>query len=337
MNRKSIQNQLDFTESLTPLEKAVLEFYTTNGYTDINNLCRGKTCNFKLKDINAIVNIMFDMISRSPLTEKDITVYRGIHSKYRKNFYKRYGYEEIGFVSTSRTFNGARTFADKTNKKPICCIVAIRIPKGSSVLAVEDISQLVSEFEIILPIGTRFDYRNEKIVNGYRTICVDADVPEPDLISEKQLVKAFETVTPFIVEEYTRRVKGRVSAGQKIQSDENPILVDIYEKFDVKGFMKDKILKFLSKEGKIWHKYKVNDKLTLIGLLTMLLNKFSIISISPPLMDGTFTIFSGKDENTREMFDFIKSKIDHDKHNIKVSMQSNFIAIGLGGNPVKAC
>ena len=325
MNRKSIQRQLDFVESLSPLERGILQFYATNGFIDVNNLCRGETTNFKLKDIKTIINIILDIISRSPPTEKDITVYRGIHSK----FYKNHDYEENSFVSTSRTFNGAIFFADRVDENPKCCVIAIKIPKGSTILPLEDISNHESEFEIVLPIGSNFKYIKEKIIGDYRTIFVNADVPRITSLSEKEFLKILKSEETFVRNRYMDTVKDTILLGHKIHSNENPILLDIYEKFDAKGFMKKKILKDLS-TYKIWHKIKVDTDLTIIELLKEVMDRFLVLSISHPMPGNGIILFFSDSDMMEDVFDFLTSRVNADDYNVKVSIHNKSISIGLG-------
>lgn len=91
-----------------------------------------------------------------PVTVSNTFVYRGVASDFLTKALSalKVGdvFEEAGFMSTTIVPHVAEEFRDRDGKRP-CCIMVILLPPGIPVLALESITDVKGEEEILLPPG----------------------------------------------------------------------------------------------------------------------------------------------------------------------------------------
>ena len=80
-----------------------------------------------------------------PVSEEDLVTYRGLTIDELTQFSTRFG----TYVSLTTNLHVAKQFAPKK-----CCILSIRVPKGSRILSVRNISMFPEQEELILPRGS---------------------------------------------------------------------------------------------------------------------------------------------------------------------------------------
>jgi hypothetical protein len=147
-DRKHIENvienlydQINYTLDLPDKIVDTLRWYTTYKYKDFLNNLRNKIysdidSSEKLYNINkAFENVM--------ITNKTFVVYRGINKSPNKSL--------STVISTSMSIEQASTFA---NDK--CCLLEIEVSKGSRVIPVFIVSEIMEELEIILDSNAIF-------------------------------------------------------------------------------------------------------------------------------------------------------------------------------------
>ena len=129
------------------------------------------------------INRLENIINNSPSVPQTMIVFRGVH---QKNFItentKNSIFRNKGFVSTTVSFQPllVSTFYHKISK---CCILKIKLLKGSKALFVAGVSKWPDEIEFLLPMKTNFvvhDTNNDMLHPYYnvalKTICNDVSI-----------------------------------------------------------------------------------------------------------------------------------------------------------------
>jgi hypothetical protein len=129
--------------------------------------------------IDKLINIVDEVIDRSPPTRKKMIVYRG--DRDDTYFNRNTGdifFKNKGIISTTLSYNEAIRFtSEKVSyiNSERCCMNEITVLPGSRILFIGGVSTLPQEIEFILGMNTTYlmrKYRERKYVKDYK-ICSD--------------------------------------------------------------------------------------------------------------------------------------------------------------------
>jgi len=152
---------------LTSIELETIQRYTGSQYEAINKLLEKRLRSSKplqldptLPDFEGeFIKILDDVFSRTRLTE-DIMVFRGMGAdRFLRTFSGALEGQIVildkAFLSTSMSRDfAANWYLPRANQKPF--VVEIMVPKGSSALAINPISRVKGEYEVLLNRGSKF-------------------------------------------------------------------------------------------------------------------------------------------------------------------------------------
>ena len=151
-----IRKQIEYISNLPAKIKSIIRLYTRS----FDNINTAST----LTIIEAYVQqTLLKVFTDIPPLESELTVYRGLNKIPISTFKSQ-------FTSTTLSLDSARMFMDpslRDNKK--CCMMQIKIPRGSKILPLLDIdvTYFPQEKEILLPPGGKFDTSSEPNVFNY--------------------------------------------------------------------------------------------------------------------------------------------------------------------------
>ena len=172
---------------LTPNEINVIEIYTGGESLWINNFLRERNLdqlNNNQKDLMKKYAVTLNnIIKKSPPSKKTTTVYRGAESMDEKWKNLTSGDELLftqkGIISTTFDINIALDFIEEGSN---CCLLILRLPKGTKGLYISSLSVFndLGEDELLLPHGSKFQIteRLVKSYNGRKIITYYADLIE---------------------------------------------------------------------------------------------------------------------------------------------------------------
>ena len=160
--------------SLTEKQKEAIDMYTSGESLWINNYLRDRNMTSlntaqknKMKLYSKHIN---DLINISPLSKKNTTVYRGAEAMFENWKELKLGSEllftEKGIISTSFSRKVALDFIEEDDN---CCLLVLRLPKGTKGLYLNTLSAFrdLEEDELLLPHGSKF------VVSSRRTNVFD--------------------------------------------------------------------------------------------------------------------------------------------------------------------
>ena len=159
--------QEKYVEQLDDIQKQAIDEYTGEGYRDVNRFYRGAPppplTEDEMEEISFTANMIEASIVEAPPLTEDVTVYRGMTAKALgievledgdQAFDGLVGsqFTDKGIISTSFSPDVATEFggSDKV-------ILEIKAPRGTTGLAVGDMSESYMESEFLLPPGTTFN------------------------------------------------------------------------------------------------------------------------------------------------------------------------------------
>jgi hypothetical protein len=117
-----------------------------------------------------------------PLTTEDMYVYRGVTISDLNQFSTKFG----TFVSVTVNLHIAKQFAPKN-----CCVFKIKIPKGSRLLSVRDLSRYPEQEELMLPRGSIFKPNgDEEVIDCIRVYHCDYIPPSSPKYDYEKLYDA---------------------------------------------------------------------------------------------------------------------------------------------------
>lgn len=168
--------------NLTPNEINVIEIYTGGESLWINNFLRDRNLNqlnIIQKDLmKKYALTLNNIIKKSPPSKIATTVYRGAEPMDEKWKNLSNGDELLftqkGIISTTFDINIAIDFIEKESN---CCLLILRLPKGTNGLYISNMSVFnkFGEDELLLPHGSKFlitkrlvkSYNNRSIITYY--------------------------------------------------------------------------------------------------------------------------------------------------------------------------
>ena len=149
--------------SLTEKQKEAIDMYTSGESLWINNYLRNRNMNSlntahkkKMKLYSTLIN---DLINSSPISKKETKVYRGAEAMFDNWKELKSGTEllftEKGIISTSFNRKVALDFIEEDDN---CCLLVLRLPKGTKGLYLNTLSAFrdLEEDELLLPHGSKF-------------------------------------------------------------------------------------------------------------------------------------------------------------------------------------
>ena len=155
---------------LTPNELTLLELYTGGESLWINNFLRDRKMDEMTKLQKQLMKKysinLNNLIRKSPPSKKNTTVYRGAEAMDEKWKNLKPGEELLftqkGIISTTFNKNVAIDFIEEDSN---CCLLVLRLPKGTRGLYISDISAFsdLEEDELLLPHGSMFKVIYKKI------------------------------------------------------------------------------------------------------------------------------------------------------------------------------
>ena len=154
-----------------------LEKYYTIYYDLLKNILTHVEWKTWTEVIDSYQKRLNNIIKKSPPLKQNTTVLRGITEDYITTATKNSIFRNVSFISTSINYNVAKTF--NNNKK--CCILKIKLLKGSRALLLNGLSVFSHEAEFLLSSDTNFiiNYKKEEpYLPNTNKICIDKNSPE---------------------------------------------------------------------------------------------------------------------------------------------------------------
>lgn len=159
--------------NLTPNEINIIELYTGGESLWINNFLRDRNLEQLNNDQKTLMKkyavTLNNIIKKSPPSKKLTTVYRGAEPMDEKWKDLSYGNELLftqkGIISTTFDINIALDFIEKGSN---CCLLVLRLPKGTNGLYISGMSVFneLGEDELLLPHGSKF-LISKRVINTY--------------------------------------------------------------------------------------------------------------------------------------------------------------------------
>lgn len=177
--------QETYIEELDPMQVQAIEIYTGDGYRNINRFYRGAPppplTPEQISELDFTTTLLESAIGEAPPLAESVTVYRGVSERALGVDTSLYGEESLndlvgsrfrdeGIVSTSFNPDVATNFGGNQR-----IILEIEAPKGTTGLAVGEISSEYMESEFLLPPGTAFEVVGVKRVGNQPILKVRAD------------------------------------------------------------------------------------------------------------------------------------------------------------------
>ena len=194
----TLQNdQADYIENLPGEQLESVVEYTSSAHYDINKTMRGAPPPpIENQDIidsaERHAGLVNNAIHDAPSLSNDITVYRGVDAGVLGIKAENPDFEFLspklagavftdgGIISTSISSSEAKRF------DPNGVVLAVRVPKGSKALYVDDISTHPGERELLLPMDTKFTILDVQRpvtgkLKGMTVLSVEANTPKTNI------------------------------------------------------------------------------------------------------------------------------------------------------------
>lgn len=160
--RKIEKEHRMYYDSLPPVLKRSLTYYTGAGYKNINNYMRGKPITTSegsrsyestIEEIKQHIENINEILINSPPLEKALEVYRGVSMGEEMNYNKGDVVDLFrdSFTSTSFNLDVSVEYAGD-----VCCLFVLYLTPGTRGLYIGTSSSISTEYEYILAPGTTF-------------------------------------------------------------------------------------------------------------------------------------------------------------------------------------
>lgn len=174
-----------YIKELDPMQVQAIEIYTSEGYRNINRFYRGAPppplTPEQISELDFTTTLLESAIGEAPPITDSVTVYRGVSERALGIDTSLYGEEALndlvgsrfrdeGIVSTSFNPDVAATFGGNQR-----IVLEIEAPKGTTGLAVGELSSEYMESEFLLPPGTAFEVVGVGRVGNQPILKVRAD------------------------------------------------------------------------------------------------------------------------------------------------------------------
>ena len=241
---KYLQNDQHLVKSLENPNPSQSRF---NRGFDINRLEYGYefVLNKNIKDVKRLLDAAF---KNSPPTTKEITLYRGI--RYNKG--DKYEHEPVfnkQYISTTTSETVAKDFK---GKDIYCCIMKIKIPKGSHILPLYNYSRFQGEFEVLLPRDGKFIINKQVGPIVHSTFIENVDITDKKTVKlHPEIYKNLNLVIPkylYYNDDFEKRIDYK-----KFKLGKNAATLSLYIDDDIYNPKKILYLKKLTELSKMYN------------------------------------------------------------------------------------